>query len=147
MFGSAILSLLFRRPVFSVILFSVCAPPVANNGPPVFLSRKTIFAHKHCPQFSTLFANVHTAVEYSQYSNYTHYNTVQTVHTVHTVQGSTHSIVQYSALAPAQGEGPPVCYDVRNMDCTVHGIGASKFPLEQQENLNIELLREVEHIF
>jgi hypothetical protein len=48
---------------------------------------------------------------------------------------------------PRQGEGPLVCYDVRNMDCTVHGIGASKFPLEQQENLNIELLREVKHIF
>ncbi len=40
-----------------------------------------------------------------------------------------------------QGEGPPVCYAVKYMDCTVHGIGASKFPLLQQENLIIELLR------
>jgi hypothetical protein len=36
-----------------------------------------------------------------------------------------------------QGEGPPVCYAVKYMDCTVHGIGASKFPLLQQENLII----------
>ncbi len=42
-----------------------------------------------------------------------------------------------------QGEGPPVCYDVKYMDCTAHGIGASKFPLLQQENLTIELLRAV----
>jgi hypothetical protein len=40
-----------------------------------------------------------------------------------------------------QGEGLPVCYDMKYMDCTVHGIGASKFPLLQQENLTIELLR------
>ncbi len=45
-----------------------------------------------------------------------------------------------------QGEGPPVCYAVKYMDCTVHGIGASKFPLLQQENLNIELLRAALHI-
>jgi hypothetical protein len=45
-----------------------------------------------------------------------------------------------------QGEGPPVCYAVKYMDCTVHGIGASKFPLSQQENLTIELLRAALHI-
>ncbi len=45
-----------------------------------------------------------------------------------------------------QGEGPPVCYDVKYMDCTVHGTGASKFPLLQQENLTFELLRAVKHI-
>jgi hypothetical protein len=42
-----------------------------------------------------------------------------------------------------QGEGPTLCYDVKYMDCTAHGIGASKFPLLQQENLTIELLRAV----
>ena len=45
-----------------------------------------------------------------------------------------------------QGEGPPVCYAVKYMDCTVHGIGASKFPLLQQENLTFELLRAALHI-
>jgi hypothetical protein len=50
------------------------------------------------------------------------------------------------AVPPTQGEGPPVCYYVKYIDCTAHGIGASKFPLLQQENLNIELLREVKHI-
>jgi hypothetical protein len=34
---------------------------------------------------------------------------------------------------------------VFRVQCSV--FGASKFPLEQQENLNIELLREVKHIF
>jgi hypothetical protein len=50
------------------------------------------------------------------------------------------------ALGRGQGEGPPVCYDVKYMDCTVHGTGASKFPLLQQENLTFELLRAVKHI-
>jgi hypothetical protein len=45
-----------------------------------------------------------------------------------------------------QGEGSPVCYDVRNMDCTVYGIGASKFPL-LQENLTIELLMSAVNVF
>jgi hypothetical protein len=57
-----------------------------------------------------------------------------------------HCTVVYTVQSdprPNQGEGPPVCYDVKYMDCTVHGSGASKFPLLQQENLTIELLRAV----
>jgi hypothetical protein len=50
-------------------------------------------------------------------------------------------------LCSAQGEGLIVCYDVKNMDRTAHSIGASKFPLLQQENSNIELLRAAKHIF
>jgi hypothetical protein len=49
----------------------------------------------------------------------------------------------YYSMTIHQGEGPPVCYDVEYMDCTVHGTGASKFPLLQQENLTIDLLRAV----
>ncbi len=50
-------------------------------------------------------------------------------------------LLQLSGGGLFQGEGPPVCYAVKYMDCTVQGIGASKFPLLQQENLIIELLR------
>jgi hypothetical protein len=49
-------------------------------------------------------------------------------------------------ITESQGEGPPACYAVKYMDCTIHGIGASKFPLLQQENLTIELLRAALHI-
>ncbi len=54
-----------------------------------------------------------------------------------------HILYRETVAAVAQGEGPPVCYYVRKMDCTVHGISASKFPLLQKENLIIELLRAV----